>query len=870
MKPYLMVFLGLGLAVTISFNGCSEMRSANSLSSSLGQVCEGSLQGKATNKATVDTDLIYKVAIDAYDAIPQATPVTFGLALGRSQLPFSMGLVATINIEGTTTPLPLQVDKKVSSCEARGADGRLSHEFGSKESCPSESRFLRHAVVTTHLPMALQEGERAEVMIYGSNQNSDGNIPNSIPFPEELRAEIHLSIEGLDYVAAIDPNMVVDKDLATSGSAKTDSSQWLDGAFVREWHLNAKFKRKTGGGEHSGLEGRFVVRRYAQSGKIKVDAIVENTKSFSGEMKSYKYGAKVFVNNVLRYDESNMTHFPHARWRTSHWASGYPDFHVIHDPAFLIQSGVTPNYDPKLFFNTSGKLDNVVTGDWDEERPQESSGLLSFPIKEMVCYDDIDKGTKGDCDDPATFKVSINTFGPMGIGPLVKSMPTSGGRSEIGPLPQWTAGWVVSQKNQFHDVMMAIADTSGSWSIHFRDESTGVPVSIEDHPTLALSSEANPPEDRVRSCDFGPDCIRVYKDDTAHQPSIAFLPYIISGDYYLLEEVQFWASRNNVTAPERYRGYELGLVESANQTRGSAWSLRNLAQAAFASPDNHQLKPHFESLLKNNAVEYESIYLSDPDASNTYGALVSSGQGGTVTSPWQDDYVTFAVGYAVGLGYESYKDFASWKGRFSVQRMGYGSDNIFDFCPTFAASYRLIVGPRDEIPLSSGEAMVTIKKGPRSVPLDRVMFKDIRSVFRMSNKATNGGHDPPIGTAFETREVCDSEAQFIEQDLDIGEINGNSGFTDGYGAQLGVALATAVDMNTAGAENSWLKYSQRAGPPSYEDSPTWAVVPRSALVEGSLPFPPQEDGDPGAPSLGEVGDENQLEVPITVDNTECL
>ena len=82
------------------------------------------------------------------------------------------------------------------------------------------------------------------------------------------------------------------------------------------------------------------------------------------------------------------------------------------------------------------------------------------------------------------------------------------------------------------------------------------------------------------------------ENDSAHQPSMAFLPYVVTGDLFYLEELQFWANYNMVQGNPGYRDDKKGLVKW-DQIRGQAWSMRTLGQVAFITPDAHPLKSVF-------------------------------------------------------------------------------------------------------------------------------------------------------------------------------------------------------------------------------------------------------------------------------------
>ncbi len=61
-----------------------------------------------------------------------------------------------------------------------------------------------------------------------------------------------------------------------------------------------------------------------------------------------------------------------------------------------------------------------------------------------------------------------------------------------------------------------------------------------------------------------------------------------------------------------YRQKEKGLV-APDQTRGEAWALRQLVDAAKICPDSHPEKQYFDSKVKSN-LDYYCSFVDGPDA----------------------------------------------------------------------------------------------------------------------------------------------------------------------------------------------------------------------------------------------------------------
>jgi hypothetical protein len=101
--------------------------------------------------------------------------------------------------------------------------------------------------------------------------------------------------------------------------------------------------------------------------------------------------------------------------------------------------------------------------------------------------------------------------------------------------------------------------------------------------------------------------------DVAHQPSIVYIPYILSGDWYYLEEIYFW-SASNVSTPNPLKTGSWGRHESwgyltqALEMRGTAWGLRTLGHTVFVAPDGSPEKAYFKEKLDNNIAITEGYF----------------------------------------------------------------------------------------------------------------------------------------------------------------------------------------------------------------------------------------------------------------------
>lgn len=610
----------------------------------------------------------------------------------------------------------------------------------------------RHGIITVALPDLPPEG----AVLVGLYSTQSGPQPGQvrtqkIPLPD-IQARVVLEIHGERYVAAF-------QKLVEQGADR----RWLLGPLATEWHVSGPVVNKSGQ-PHDRIWVQFYVRHYPTVDKTRVEVIVENTWAFKPDPHSVTYDAQIFVNNQKIYSIPNLVHTDHARWRKVFWTDGEPKVYVRHDLAYLKATGAIPNYDPDIRVPESAVVDLYQ-------------------------------------------RFLASNRQPMGVSIVMKAMGTTGSRADIGPLPNWTALRLLTMDPRLIEVNQTIDSLAGSWPIHLRDEDTGLPVSLEDHPMLTvhpnlLHWSKNP----LPPADYGewPDNTDL-RPDVSHEPSLAFVSYLLTGDYYFLEELQFWATWNPLRTSPYYRDGAKGLM-AWTQVRGQAWSLRTLGQVAYITPDDNPMKDYWQRQLQNNIKWYNAHYSDNPNA-NKLGFLVgrmpyNNGRG---LAPWQDDYFTWAIGYLVDLGFDNARSMLKYKAKLSVGRMvapGY--------CWVFGAVYSLNVRESEGSPF-----------------YDTFARAYAESVNRYSS-------DDGIDI---TQLVCGSAAMAdqLGENYKAGDMSGYPWSPQGFPAFMQPALAAAVDVGVPHAEAAWCTFMNRTTKPDYSGTPAWAIVPRKFDGEFCVP-----------------------------------
>ena len=654
------------------------------------------------------------------------------------------------------------------------ADVKALHDDGS----------VRH-VILSGLTEPLSAHEQKHYALIRVASGADQSPPDLTALLQSgWDADVNLSLGDTAYTAS-----------AASLLQNTTPSLWLDGTVVKEWQVSGDLEDQHGNA-HPHLSVRFHVRAYTGLNKVRTTFVIENNWAYEPDPQNFVYDATISVTGSSGYQVDDLKHLRNSRWRKVFWSGGESPLQLTQDAEYIMATGATPNYDPALISNISQTLLNQYQSRWVDEIIVRELGDNGY---------DVPVGSGG-------IPYSYNKIGPMGIGFADFGMPNTGARPDIGPLTQWAAVHLLAQQQITETVMLGMGDSSASWSIHFRDRDTGLPLSIDEYPyasshpdrNLSRNPDTGKYEQIAKCTGSNTDCFVPYRQDTAHQPSFAYLPYLLTGDFYYLEELQFWVTYNFLSMNPTYRQTSKGLFERVMQDRGQAWSMRKLGQTAFITPDSHPLKAYFEDKLQQNLTRYHQKYVLDNP--NDFGSMIPNYSYPT-HSPWMDDFFTWSIGFLVGLGYQEAEPLLRWKAKFPVQRMGFGAPQATNYCWIFAATYHLLVAPDKDSP----------------------MFRTIDQAYDGTN-----GQSIPFGGGFnDGGTACGSQEQADYLGLQLGEMPGYSASPAGFPSNLQIGLAAATESGIAGADQAWERFSHRANQPDYRNNPVFAIVPRRIVLTRS-------------------------------------
>lgn len=624
---------------------------------------------------------------------------------------------------------------------------------------------LRHAVLTAKLSN-IPNGATLPITLYQKNNPLGGaTISISQLLATSFDATVNLTIGGTTYSASA-------RDLLQNSS----STNWLSGSLASEWLVNGPV-RTSGGAAHPHLTARFAIRAFDDMNRARVSVTVENTNVLVAGAQAYTYDASVSVQGkgtVL--SQSNVSHYRQGRWHRVFWWGNDPQVHITHEKNYFESTRAIPAYDPNV------TVPEFRLTEWTSTYNQ-NSDLMEFGL----------------------------------IDPY---MPGPGNRThgDIAPVPGWTATWIISQDPRAKTYMLGTDAQAGTFNVHFRDENTGYPIRATDHSNWSAyvsddSGNYYPPGLSNGFPSYA-------KPEPSHQPDIGYVPYLITGDYFYLEEMQFWAAWNIMYGGQHdgANGYVVW-----DQVRGQAWSLRSIAHAAYATPDSHPLKTYFLTILDNNRQKMDNTWLNPASGEFEWpGAGVNPL--GFITIPawlgfnysmstWMDDYLTWSVGHMVALGFTEWTAFRDYKVRFPVGRTVdadscwvLATTNWPNILDTYAG------GANTGNPVSSWQTWKeAIAYSSNSAFYnawgDRINISGSEQAFLATGCASPQMHGYLTGV---------NQGEMLAYTL-----------PDSYIANLQAALAVSVEANYPNAQAAFDQVQSASNLPNYngEGRPAWALVP---------------------------------------------
>ncbi len=403
---------------------------------------------------------------------------------------------------------------------------------------------------------------------------------------------------------------------------------------------------------------QYYVRYYPGWSGFRVDTVVENCwAQYRGNL-TYDFNLLLGYSNPQSvFSKSSFTHNCNARWHRTFWQGDTPpEVEIRYDVPYMISTKILPYYDVGL-------------------AASESTIASAYSSWQSSPHDIMQHGI-------------ITTY-----------FPQTGGRQEIGLYPTWAARYLLNMDNRLKEITLNCGDLSGGIPIHVRESDSARSaythiLTIDDRPTIWIGwwdYSGTYAADRLPA-PVG-SMATEWTVDGSHQTSFACIPYLVTGDFFYLEEMYFWAGWDLASGNWSYRGGSTGLI--IEQTRGVAWVARNVADAANMAPDVDTFeKSYFAQKINNNLASWTITYITngnypsvhywedqsnyDYDGGRPDSTLVSTCR--AYTSPWMDDFLLCSLSHLQDIGFSS-QNLVDWLGVSLINRFHHPDYNWYRGAP---------------------------------------------------------------------------------------------------------------------------------------------------------------------------------------------
>ena len=495
---------------------------------------------------------------------------------------------------GTITNRPVSISRpfrrgEIASCVAASVGGTpATTQTDVKNRWPDGS--LKFAIVSWVVPSIVSGGSVSVDFTNQATCNNAGFLDEAGMLAAGYNFDVDLTLTGA-ATRAISARTILDA---------ASFRYWLQGPVVTsviiEDRTAARAYDVDFGDASKALHPIFEARFYPQGSKVEVGATVENvwaSTTAANGMRDLSYSISMTSGDsspTSEFTHASFNHIGRSRWVKWFWlGADAPAIRIDHNLEYLTSTRAIPNYD-----TTVTPAESVISGRY-------------------TLWSGWDKTLDGDA---------------TRIGAYEKALGSGGAADWIGLMNTWDTLYLLTMDDRMWEMTLGNADLAGRlpWFYREADASAGTGDFFDVAGTVATLGRVVSVNARKTETlsDLSVNCGAPYvlddintgtitTDDWAtsrdHMPDLAYLPYLLTGRYYYLEELQMQAAfiighRTGCYSQLYNRQGEAGYLLDS-QVRGDAWSFRTLAYAAFISPDATPEKDYFEDKLKNNVALWE-------------------------------------------------------------------------------------------------------------------------------------------------------------------------------------------------------------------------------------------------------------------------
>jgi hypothetical protein len=338
---------------------------------------------------------------------------------------------------------------------------------------------------------------------------------------------------------------------------------------------------------------------------------------------------------------------------------------VQRDVAYLEYTGAILPYDRKTGFNNSSLQTWVTNGIW-------------------VGYS-------------SPFGTPQNPlFGePLSANGLTQGMPNTGARSDIGWTTMYNTVWLLTQDARAAKIALLQGDSDGAvpWNYKLVNGRWATPYDshwITTDSRADITTIANLPNYKGTGWSL----------DTAHQPNLAYVPYLMTAQRWYLDRLNaqaanaltmtLYSARCKPTWKDCDTGYSDIVINFSDQVRAQAWNMREVMEAGFIGKPGTWDQQYFAKVAADNWEFANSQASGNGRISTAYegeaAGYISFGTG--VQQAWMQDYMSGVAVLGGLMGDTGAQQWLNWqKDKWLTGRILGTGMNPYDACNYTIATF---------------------------------------------------------------------------------------------------------------------------------------------------------------------------------------
>ncbi|MDW8442871.1 MAG: hypothetical protein RML45_00020 [Acetobacteraceae bacterium] len=248
-------------------------------------------------------------------------------------------------------------------------------------------------------------------------------------------------------------------------------------------------------------------------------------------------------------------------------------------------------------------------------------------------------------------------------------MGTSGGRPDIGLSTANVVNWLLGAEPYAAEFALGQARAASAIPWHFYDMPRGIPITTENYPALrpwAWVTPGRPGDPTSHGLTQRPVTDTGWGWNTSHQPDLSFVPYLLTGERWIYDNLMSQASASLLAATPTPR-LETERPVINDQIRALAWSMRQIEHAAWSAVDGSAEQRFFDRAADAN---WNYLLQKVPEWNARHGEIAgliyAEYTYGHHTPVWQNYMVANVAGMAALRGREKAAQLLDWMGNYLI------------------------------------------------------------------------------------------------------------------------------------------------------------------------------------------------------------